>query len=406
MVNFGLVPTSWRDREQRQLAVFLLLVFCAGVFGAPIGSLLPVYVDSTLHQGPGFTATLKVLQLMMTGVFALVGGALADRIGQKRALLIGFAGLPLGLLVFAVRDFWILAVTVIALGIANSLQTVGGQSYLVASANQKRLGALTAAYYLGSTLGGALGNAIAGTAAQRFGFPSVGLVGGIASLSLIVVALIVLPDAPRQGKVGPNRRVSAFSEYFRLLRDRNVALVGALRFCTTCFYGTTSLLMPLLVYRLSGSVAIASLYATVSLIAATITQLAVGRIVDRIGVAIPVRILTAGVLIIAVSASLSTRSLIAFFLTGVVGTSILWGMSTTMTSLARLATTPERQGRVLGLLHLLWSCGMLVGTAVAGVLVTIEPALPFVVFGVLNIGSVVAAGVLSNRRQAESLFSN
>ena len=377
--------------------MFLLLVFCAGVFGAPIGSLLAVYVDSTLHQGPGFTATLKVLQLVMTGIFALVGGALADRIGQKRALLIGFAGLPLGLFVFSVNDFWILAAIVIALGMTSSMQTVGGQSYLVASVKQTHLGALTATYYLGSTLGGAVGNAIAGSAAQRFGFTAVGSVGAIASLSLLVAALLVLPDAPRHDEVTRPTGVSLVSDYFRLLGDRNIAMVGLIRFFTTCFYGTTSLLMPLLVFRLSGSVALASIYATVSLVTATATQFAVGRIIDRTSVARPVRILTAGVLITAIAASLSTHSLTAFFVTGVIGTSILWGLSTTMTSLARWTVGPERQGKVLGLLHLLWSCGMLVGTAVAGALVTLEPALPFIAFGLLNIVSVIAAARVSQK---------
>jgi AAHS family 4-hydroxybenzoate transporter-like MFS transporter len=385
-----------REREQRQLAIFLVLVFCAGVFSVPIGSLLPVYVDSTLHQPPGFTATLKVLQLAMTGVFALVGGALADRFGQKRVLLVGFGGLPIGLLVFSVHVFWILAAGVIALGMATSLQTVGGQSYLVATANQKRLGAYTAFYYLGNTLGGALGNAIAGTAADRFGFSSVGLVGGLMSLSLIVIAAKVLPDAAHK-RTTPTARRSPFTEYISLLRDSQIALVGSIRFLTTCFYGSTSLLFPLLVYRLSGSITTASLYSTVSLIAATATQLLVGRIVDRFGASGPVRVLTASVLVAAIAASMSAHSLPTFFVTGVIATSILWGLSTTMTSLARAASSPDRQGRVLGLLHLLWSAGMLVGTAVGGTLVSIEPAIPFAFFAVVNIGSVLAALVLCRR---------
>jgi MFS family permease len=386
----------------RQLAIFLALIFCAGIFGAPIGSLLPVYVDSTLHQGPEFTATLKVLQLIMGAVFALVGGALADRIGQKRALLLGFAGLPLGLFVFAIRDFWVLAPIVVALGMANSLQTVGGQSYLVAAANQRRLGAMTAAFYLGSTLGGALGNAIAGFAAQRFGFPSVGLVGGVASLSLLAAALILLPDQPRSVNAVSEPRPALLSEYLPLLADRGVALIGTIRFLTTCFYGANSLLMPLLVFRLSGSLATAGLYATVSLAAATATQLTVGQIIDRVGVTLPVRILTGAVLIVAAAAALSIGSLVAFAATGVIATAILWGLSTTVTSLARLVAPPDRQGRVLGLLHLLWSCGMLVGTAVAGTLATYQPAIPFIVLGALNLGSLVAAHQVTRLHRVES----
>jgi MFS family permease len=386
-----------RAGEGRQLGIFLSLVFCAGVFSAPVGSLLPVYVDSTLHQSPGFTASLKVIQLAMIGVFALVGGALADRIGQRRALLVGFAGLPLGLLVFSIRDFWILALAVLILGMANSLQTVGGQSYLVAAADQKSLGALTALYYLGNTLGGAFGNAVAGTAADRFGFPTVGVIGATASVILIVIAAATLPDTGLTKVRSGRKGTPAVSDYLLLLRDNQIALICALRFFTTSFYGATSLLMPLLVYRLSGSVTTASLYSTASLIAATATQLAVGRIVDRVGVSTPVRVLSVGVLLAATAASLSAHSMVPFFITGVVATSILWGLSTTMTTLARSASSPDRQGRVLGLLHLCWSAGMLVGTAVGGALVTVEPALPFVVFGILNVGSVLASTLICRR---------
>ncbi|HLZ07725.1 MAG TPA: MFS transporter, partial [Chloroflexota bacterium] len=369
--NVRILVDGWRSGDGPKLSTFLALVFCAGVFSAPVGSLLPVYVDSTLHQGPGFTATLKVLQLAMVGLFALIGGTLADRIGQKKALLIGFGGLPLGLVVFAIRDFWILAVAILILGMTTSLQTVGGQSYLVASANQKRLGALTALYYLGNTLGGALGNAVLATAADRFGFPTVGLVGAVASLGLIVLAVARLPDVGssfgRSGREAP----ASMSDYVILLRDRQIALIGALRFFTTCFYGATSLLMPLLVYRLSGSIATAGVYSTVSLIVATATQLAVGRLVDQYGVSLPVRILTTGVLFAAIAASFSTHSLGPFFVTGVFATSILWGLSTSMTTLARLASGPNQTGRVLGFLHLCWSAGMLIGTGASGVLVSV-----------------------------------
>lgn len=130
--------------EMRRLRVFLALTFGSGVLSGPVSSLLSVYVDSQLHQPPTFTATLLSIQLAMTGVFALIGGVVADHIGQKRALNLGQCGIPLAAAVFFVHDFRILAPMVLVLGITNSLTAVGGQSYLVASTGAKRLGGFSA----------------------------------------------------------------------------------------------------------------------------------------------------------------------------------------------------------------------------------------------------------------------
>ena len=132
--------------EARRLRVFLALTFSSGVLSGPVSSLLSVYVDSQLHQPPTFTATLLSIQLAMTGVFALIGGVVADHIGQKRALNLGQCGIPLAAAVFFVHDFRILAPMVLVLGITNSLTAVGGQSYLVASTGAKRLGGFSALY--------------------------------------------------------------------------------------------------------------------------------------------------------------------------------------------------------------------------------------------------------------------
>ncbi len=65
----------------------ILLSFGTGTLSSPVRALLSVYVEAALHQPPSFTATLLSVQLAVNGVFALVGGALADTLGQRRAYL-------------------------------------------------------------------------------------------------------------------------------------------------------------------------------------------------------------------------------------------------------------------------------------------------------------------------------
>jgi hypothetical protein len=169
-----------------------------------------------------------------------------------------------------------------------------------------------------------------------------------------------------------------------------------LRFFPTCSYGATSLLLPLLIFRLSGSVTVAAIYATTNLLVATGAQILVGRAVDRQGPFKPARWLSALIVGSAACTAFATPSLPVLFVCGIVATSAAWSLSTTMTSLVREVTATADRGRALGLVHLLWATGMLVGTVVAGALVSVNPSLPFALFGALNVFSVLAARALTS----------
>ncbi len=389
-----------RTPEGRRLVAFLGLTFGAGVLGGPVSSLLSVYVDSELRQPPTFTSTLLAFQLAMTGVFAVVSGAVADSLGQKRTLLLGLLGLPLASAVFLLHGFWILAVVILSLGITNALQAIGGQSYLLAASPRAKLGGLTALYFLGNTLGGAAGNAVAGPAADRWGFTPVGLGGLGLSLVLLATTLALLPETAVASDSRRARPAELLVTYGRLIRDRRIALVCVIRLLPTCFYGTTSLLIPLLVYRLSHSVAVASLYATASLLLSTTAQQIVGRVIDRVGPFGAVRFLTALLPIVAAFTALATESLPALIGAGLCATAALWCISTTIPPLVREVSAPASQGRVLGLVHLIWSTGMLIGTLAGGSLVTISSHLPFALFAACSVLTFPAAVALRHSTRA------
>lgn len=384
--------------ESRRLTTFLVLTFFTGVLSAPVSSLLPVYVEATLRQPPTFTSTLLAIQMGMTGLFALVGGALADQLGQKRALVLGTLGLPLAASIFLLRDFWVLALVVVGLGITNSLSTVAGQAYLLASASARRLGGFTAYFYLGNTLGGALGNFVAGPAAQSHGFEMVGGVGVVAAVALVLVFLRFLPAPPAGPSRPPAEPRVLLRSYGRLLRSGNVRLIGLMRYLPTSFYGATGLLVPLLVFRLSHSVAVVGYYATANLLLASLTQVSVGRLIDRVGPTTPARVLTALLPALALVLALGSGTLAVVIAAGIVATSALWSMSTVIPSLVRAATEPVVQGRALGLVHLLWSAGMLTGTLVAGSLSVLNPGLPFAIFAVATVPAFLSALVFDPTR--------
>lgn len=373
----------------------LLLSFGSGTLSSPVRTLLPVYVESTLHQPPAFTATLLTVQLAVTGVFSLVGGAVADTLGQRRANLLGLLSVPLAPTIFLPQSLWALVLVVLALGITGALQNVGG-SYLMASATRLRLAQMSALHRIGGTFGGALGTMIVGPAAQRWGFARAGVTDLALGLVFLAGSGRLLPEAPAGVRTSRGALGRVLASYVGVLGQRPVALLGTLRYCTTCLYGALPLAVPLLVYRLSGSsVTVASAYATVALVAASLFQYMMGQRIDRLGPARPLRFLTALVLLLAVLLAVFVHSLAGLVILGACANCALWALSTSMPTLVRAVATSPAAGRAYGANEMLWSAGMLSGTVLAGALVNAHAHLLFALLAVVNLGAVAATRALS-----------
>lgn len=384
---------------ERGLVIFLGLFFLVGAGAAPIRSLLPVYVESELHQPPTLTSMVLAVQLLVGGLFALLGGAVADGVGQRRALLLGLAGLPMAALVFLSGQPTTMALLVGMRGATEGLQVAGSQSYLVAGAPAGQIGLASALYFLGGTLGSSLGNLLGGWVVATFGFRYLAY-GTVAFGVLLTLAAWRFLGEPG---LTPNRQGvgSGLRGYLGLVRRREVILVGCVRFLPTLYYGVMTLLMPLLIYRLSGQILVVSAYSATSLLLAAASQVATGRAVDRLSRTLPTLLLTALVPISAILAALSSRSLPALLVAGVLGTCVAWSISATLPALVREVAGPAEEGRLLGLFHLLWSGAMFGGTMLAGALVDVDASLPFAVVGVLNSLTWLAALSL-HRRQSRS----
>src|SRR5262249_37245909 len=178
------------------------LVMLVGALGGPLRALLPVRVEAELGRSPAFSSALQSLLLAGAGVFALVGGALVDRLGQKRTLVVGLAHLPLMALVYLAQEPGALLAAALASGLISGLFTVGGQAYLVAAAPRAYLGVASALYFLGSTLGTSLGSLVAGLVVERRSFGAFGAAALVGSALLLIGSARLLPSA-----TGPTDRV-------------------------------------------------------------------------------------------------------------------------------------------------------------------------------------------------------
>jgi AAHS family benzoate transporter-like MFS transporter len=161
-----------------------------------------------------------------------------------------------------------------------------------------------------------------------------------------------------------------------------VFLLALLRFMPTFCYGMLTVFIPLLLRAAGAARPTIAFYAASSSVCASLAQLAAGRLADRLG---PKRPATVAYLVLAGSAlavSTVTGNLVAVFALGAVGIASAWSLSTLMTTMVARAVSGEERGRALGLIHLFWNLGMILGALVGGFLFERWSGLPFVVGGV------------------------
>lgn len=368
------------------IVALLMVQLLSGVVFSPLRSFLPVYLYEPLAYSAAIASGVIALGQLVGMIASMVGGALCSRLGHKQTLALGLVGFALsGLLYLAHTPALVIVLWMIG-SAGMALITLGGQSYLIDVAPPARLGMFSAFYNWGFTLGGALIGPLAGWLLDTWGYGALGWT--LAGFSVAGIACAVsMPASPggRAGRVAPVLR--AAGGYGEALRRPPVVLLGLLRFLPTCYWGMVMTLMPLLIKQRAGSNTAVALYSTVSLIAAALTQLLVGRAADRWGRRLPTLTMLAGVAAAALGLALSAPRLWGLYLFGILGACAAWSLSTLIPSLVADAIAPAERSRALGFVHLLWNAGMIVGSLLGGALVEIAPGLPFFIVAGLNVGA-------------------
>ena len=373
----------------RQFISLCLILLAAGLVTAPIELLFPVYVEEALGRTVWFAALLRAIPIALGGLFALVGGALSDRLGRKSTLILGMTGaLVVGVVFISERPLLIWGVLCYQ-GIASGFRIAGGQSYLISAVDANRLGLAAAVYFMTYTFGGSLGSAIGGELIDRFNY---GVVGGgtiCVMVLLILVALILLPRLPH-GSSDRKSFTQMLVGYREMLRRGEVRLLLGMRFLPTYSWGTVSLLLPVLIARTSG-VRLAGYYGASRDLFAACCQLISGRICDVVGAKSTAFVATCLVALTVVLITLNTGSTALLFGLGVFGAGAAWSVSITMPRLIDEFFAAEEKGRGVGITHLAWSSGFLSGHMVGGRLESVAISLPFAVAA----GMVVISAILA-----------
>ena len=368
--------------------VFLCaIVFVVGLVTGPVQMLFPVYAETVLGESPLFAALLRALPIGLGGISALIGGTLSDRFGRKPTVLIGMTGAVVVGALFTTKTPLFLWGVLCYEGIASGFKTAGGQTYLISVVPSNRLGWATGLYFISSTIGSAIGSAIAGEVIDQNGFSVFGTGAVVLAGVSFVAACIFLPRLARQHAVTNRKRDGIWKStlnvpaYLNLSRRWEMRMLIGLRVFPTYYWGSASLLMPVLIERIAG-VKATGYYGAISLLFAFGCQLVVGRICDAVGHRAPALVANAIVTLLAFGVAFFHDSLVALEIFGILGAGAAWALSTTIPRFINEFTEPDEKGHGVGLTHLAWSTGFLLGYVASGFLINISVQVPFIVAGI------------------------
>ena len=373
-----------------------LIVFVVGLITGPVHFFFPVYAKSILGKDAFFAGILRAIPIGLGGITALIGGTLSDRFGRKPTLLIGMSGaVVIGALFTTQLPLFIWGILCYQ-GIASGFKTAGGQSYLISAVPSNKLGFATGLYFISSTVGNALGNAIAGETIHRVNFKIFGVSSIIFSGLLFLGAFLYLPRVRQnlhnvdQNQRGIWKSTLNFEKYINLCRRSNIWMLIGLRVFPTYYWGSVNLLMPILIDQIGGNRA-TGYYGAMSLLFAFSCQLVTGKICDAKGHRMPALAANIVVTLLAFGLVFFHNSFVGLELFGILGAGAAWALSTTIPRFINEFTTPQEKGHGVGLTHLAWSTGFLLGYVASGYLLKISTHLPFLVAGIFLICSSIIA---------------
>lgn len=368
---------------RRLLSLVCLVVFVETMLYSALVPLLPRY---THEFGLSKTGAGLLVGAYAAGALlgALPGGLAAARYGPRRALLIGLALMGVACLGFGFAgDEWTLGISRLAQGLGGSLAWAGALTWLIAATPSTRRGEMLGTA-IGSAIFGALLGPAVGALAHEVG-PRPTFVG-LAGLA-VVLAAWALRTSPAEAEL-PRR-----GAILRAVREPHV--LGALWLMTipALVFGVIGVLVPLELDRSGWSAAAIAFAFIVSAAIEMVIAPLIGRLSDRRGRLLPLRIALAGAVVVTVAFALADRpaAVVPVLIAAGVTFGAFWAPA-----MALLSDGAERlglaQGLAFGLMNAAWGAGNALGPPLGGALADAAgDALPYALVAVVCAGTLVAA---------------
>jgi MFS family permease len=369
--------------ERRLVLVISAVMFVDTMFYAVIAPLLPTLAHQ-LHLSKLSAGVMTASYPVGTLVGSLPGGILAARVGPKPTVITGLAMLAGSTIAFALlHDAAGLDVARFVEGLGGACSWAGGLAWLVTETASERRGALIGRA-LGAAIGGALFGPVIGTLATAIGRQA-------AFSSVVVIAVLLMAETRRL----PTRHIQSHQGVGNLLaalRERSVMRGMWLVALPALVSGAVSVLGPLRLHRLGASAAaIGATFLMAAGIEAAITP-AIGRLSDRRGRLLPLRLglaTTAGLLFcFSLPRDVLLLAVVVVAIAAALGA--FWAPA-----MAMLSDAAERQrldqGLAAALMSLAWAAGQIVGSGAGGAVAKAAgDALPMTMAAALCLGTLVA----------------
>jgi MFS family permease len=267
--------------SRRLLLLVGAIVFVDTMFFAALTPLLKHYVDELdlSKSGAGVLAAMYPAGAFVAGI---PSGMAAARFGVKPTVLVGLSLLALTTTAFGLADsVWALDTARFLQGVSSAFSWTGGLAWLVAASPSGRRGELIGAAF-GTAIAGALFGPVLGAAASVTRTDVA--FGAVAGVALVLAVAAALTPAATPERPQPLRAL------FSALRSPRIRIGVWLVLVPALLFGNLGVLAPLRLADLGwGAVAIGATYLTSAGLEAAASPL-VGRISDRRGRVLPLRV--------------------------------------------------------------------------------------------------------------------
>ncbi|PYE13677.1 AAHS family benzoate transporter-like MFS transporter [Williamsia limnetica] len=199
-------PPTWSNPEHRRSVLWIVALATAAIIfdGYDLvvyGTVLPTLLDDPTQLGnlnPGTAGALGSYALVGVMVGALAAGAIGDRIGRRRMMLINIVWFSIGMAVTAtaqsIVSFGVLRFLT-GIGVGGLVATVGAMIAEFAPPGKRNL--YNAIVYSGIPVGGVLAAALAIVLEDHIGWRGLFWVGALPLVILLPLAMRKMPESPR-----------------------------------------------------------------------------------------------------------------------------------------------------------------------------------------------------------------
>jgi predicted MFS family arabinose efflux permease len=344
--------------ERRLVLVISAVVFVDTMFYAVIAPLLPTLARE-LHLSKLSAGVMTASYPVGTLIGSLPGGVLAARAGPKPTVAIGLSLLAGSTIAFALlHDAAALDCARFVEGVGGAFSWAGGLAWIVAETSPERRGALIGRV-LGAAVGGALFGPVIGTLANA--------IGRRAAFSVVVVIALALIAQTQRLPSNHVRSEQGLSSVLPALRGRGVALAMWLVALPAIAAGAIDVLAPLRLHRFgAGAAAVGATFLLAAVAEAAVSP-AAGRLSDRRGRLLPLRLGLAVVACLLLCFTLPGHTLALAVLVVAIGGALggFWAPA-----MALLSDAAERHGLDHGLsaalMNVAWASGQILGAGAGG----------------------------------------